>query len=194
MNLPTDIFCRAAVFPTCTKEGVFNRAALFAFSDAGNYCRALSLAGWDKCCNAEQVHDFGDNVATEKNRRFQEKHNRPPVEDEVAHYLGYYSIMVRNVSLGSNMYSKSVIRHAPEDGDDRHFHIELHPNEAALADKKPDRRVKSDERLLRDELATVLFGPSPLPARHCSERVLELQRIALEQIENTHAVNVLNNS
>lgn len=191
MILPTDIFCRAAVFPTCTKKGVFNRAALFAFSDAGNFSRALSLAGWDKCGNSEQVHDFGDNVAVEKNQRFQEKHERPPVDDEVAYYLGFYSIMMRNISLGSNMYSDSVIRHAPEDGDDRHFHIEIHPNKAALDDKHPDRRVKSDERLLRDELATVLFGPNPLPEKQCSGRALELQRIVLEQIEREHAIDAL---
>jgi hypothetical protein len=173
--LPTDLFCRAAVYPSIARNGKLDTSALLAFSSLSATARALSLVSWDKCCSENLVHEFGTNVADEKNVRKKMRENRELLEAEVNYYLGYYSFWARNLKMSFLIYSISVLRHAPEDGDDKHFHLELH----ALSETVTERNLKADERIARDEMASILFGPTPLPDELCSARQKELKTFAL---------------
>lgn len=179
--LPTDVFCRAAVYPKCTRNGNLDPGALLKFSSLGVAVKALSLVSWDKCCSEELVHDFGLGVAEEQNRRASETHGAELPEEQVHHYLGYYSFNARFFRADFLIHSSGIIRHAPEDGDDRHFHVELHAKEEilGLSNSARDRKFSSDERIARDKLAEILFGPTPLPDGQCCERQLDLKKVAL---------------
>ncbi|WP_182912856.1 hypothetical protein [Paracoccus onubensis] len=175
MNFPTDRFCRLANHPSCLKADRFDEAALLTFSPLDNSSRALSLAGWDVCKDETGVHDYGLSVSIQKNDRLKERYGQEPDIDKRSYYLGFYDIYARHINFDILANSRGALRHAPEDGDHRHFHIELHPTDEALSARKPERKVKEDERLLRTELIKLLSGPSLLPPDHCCAHQKELQ-------------------
>lgn len=177
--LPTDHFCRSAIFPNCVRGDGLDRAALLAFNTVSPFVRALSIVSWDKCGTEDSVHDFGIATATTKNARKAEREQRELVESELHYYLGYYSFHARYIDAGPLVSSEVIVRHAPEDGDDRHFHIELHAMDTDGEEKAVARALKADERLMRDKLATILFGPTPLPDQQCSQRQIQLKVWAL---------------
>lgn len=177
--LPTDHFCRSAIYPNCVKGDGLDKSALLAFNTVTTYIRALSIVSWDKCCAEASVHQFGIATAAIKDTRKSEREQRGLLDRERHYYLGYYSFRARNIDAGVLESSALVIRHAPEDGDDRHFHIELHALHLEGAEKAVARTLKADERLFRDKLATILFGPTPLPDEQCSHIQRELKIWAL---------------
>lgn len=172
--LPSDLFHRSAVYPNITKSGHYDDAALLTFSklNEDETQKAISLAGWDKCLSIESVHDFGLCLEDTKNKRTEEKLQRPLDQSEVHHYLGYYNFNARDFNFSCTQYSKVILRHAPEDGDDRHYQIEI----IAKNDQITKKQVKSDERIARMLLSRIIFGPERLPEDQCCSRKLELQR------------------
>ena len=75
-------------------------------------------------------------------------------------------------------YTKAILRHAPEDGDERHFQFELHPLDGIVDGKK----VKSDERIARDQIANLLFGPEPFPDDLCCPQQILLKSEFLTEL------------
>jgi hypothetical protein len=168
---PTDIFCRAAIYPNCNRKDRFDTAALLQFSDLPNLSRALSLAGWDKCGSVAMVHDFGCKTTEAKNERKRIDAGGNLDEIAASYYLGYYSFFARQLRADNLQYTRAVLRHALEDGDDRHYQFELHPLEGITEEKK----VKNDERIARDCIALLLFGPEAFPDHLCSQRQISLK-------------------
>lgn len=173
--LPTDVFCRCAIFPNVLKQGEdrFDSSALLAFSGCrGSASQILSLAGWDKCCDDSSVHEYGESVASTKNdRRAVESELNESKDTAFSYYLGFYRFNATKLDFTQLMYSKHDLRHAPEDGDDRHYQLELNP----LNDGIKDRQVKSDMRVIRTAIADIMKGPSLLPAERCTDHQLDLQ-------------------
>ncbi len=169
--LPTDIFCRSVIFPNCTNNGRFDKAALLQFSSLKGLSGAVSLAGWDSCGEIDVVHEFGCITTKTKNDRKCANVGRALTEDEQYFYLGYYSFCACYLNLSFLEYTLALLRHAPEDGDDRHFQLELHAADGVTEQK----RVKSDERLVRDRIADLLFGPEEYPDNLCCGRQITLK-------------------
>lgn len=195
MLLPKDIFCRAAVFPRCiTSKGIMDDACLLKFSGNGVETRSCSVVSFYLSRNESGVHDFGLKVAAEGNKRIVAAGKMLDDTNEDV-YLGYYSFLAEafiGVSMkvkGINELVTLVLYWKRENGDHRHFQIDIFPNSlrvkshveeeiasqaeaAARSNKKfnPPNKVRREERLVdsevrlaRQELFDILFGPVKCP-------------------------------
>lgn len=177
-DFPTDLFFRSAVFPNFLKKELFDRAALMSFSPLDGRGRGISLAGWDKCGNLNEVHDFGLKLEVTKNDRYFANNGHEPPEGKRQHYLGSYAFRARRLKCAL-LHTQDTLRHDNSEGDERHYQYELHP----LSDNVTEREIKSDERIARKEMSDLLFGPELLPNDVCCDRKKELQKLCMQEIK-----------
>lgn len=168
--LPSDVFCRAAVFPRMLKSQQFDEETLLSFSNVNDGRKAISFASHSICQDDDGVHTYGLHVASSRNEREQNELGRALSDDEAHHYLGFYSFNARFLHCIKLTFCVGRLYHAPEDGQDCHFQFDLTPLNDATA-----RQVKQDERIARSRLAQALFGPVLLPSHRCSTHAASLQ-------------------
>lgn len=199
MPLPCDVFCRAAVFPRCLKDNRLDETSLLSFSGKKLSTRSLSLASRYLCRGDDGVHDFGEKVAECGNQRKIARCESVEDEDRDV-YLGFYSFLFRDFAAIASDRVGICLFWKPELDDERHFQIDLHPikkvalqkvddeiaSEAAEAERqgkkaplvnrerRAERLIDSEVRLIREALYKVLFGPAPVETSEA--RVRDLQR------------------
>lgn len=198
MNLAGDVFCRAAVFPRCIANGELANQALLMFSGKGISVRSLSLASRYLCRTDEGVHDFGMKVASAGNRRIVKRGEVLSEQNENL-YLGFYNLLRSEVSDLCSEKVSVKLYWKKEDGDERHFQLDVYPKMAAVQQSVEDsislerqeaarkgknfpepNRERRAERVFDQELRDIrrriferLWGPINLPTQDL--RILNLQ-------------------
>lgn len=185
MPLPLDVFCRAAVFPRCVSAADrLEDSALLQVSGKGLGKRGISLASRYLCRDEDGVHDFGLRVAAEGNLRLSNANVK--LDDSCENlYLGYYSFYYKDYCSVSSGEANMRLYWKPENGDDRHFQIDISidaamvykkideqigaENEEAARlkqkvkapnrDKRAERFFNAEVRIIRERIFNILFGP-----------------------------------
>lgn len=181
MLLPNDIFCRAAVYPKCWEKGEFSNASFLKFSGKNTNVRSLSLASKYLCRTDCGVHDYGKKVADAGNKRILDS-NTPIDQENENIYLGFYSILRKNIL---ELYSDFVdlrLYWKEENGDDRHFQLDIYPK-MNIVEKAVDEKISSErEDALKRGKAFTEPNKARRLERHVDQEIREIRRIMYENL------------
>lgn len=161
-----DLLCRAAVYPSCFKNGAFDEEMAMQLHPLDperkelNKGHAMSLASYFLCGNDNGVHRYG--VALERlgNERKQKKSDEPLKIEDASHYVGFYSGEFCDFSSVKLVHHLIRIFWKPENGLDEHFQFEM---TFQGAKDTPKSEIKADVRTARQELFKLVKGPVQRP-------------------------------
>ena len=105
---------------------------------------------------AEQVHKYGEDIATSGNERVKKSHAGDLPINKKSYYLGFYELFCGPVQ-GVEMENYQIqIGWRPENDNDAHFQIEMSQN----ADGGSKSQRRNDRTAAIEKMAQLLQGPT----------------------------------
>lgn len=161
-----DVLCRAAVYPSCFREGRYDREAIVNLvpkdPDRRDFTlgHGLSFASKFLCANEEGVHNYGVKTETLGNERKAAASADPLSVKSLSHYIGFFNLFYEDVSGIVDPLHEISIYWLPENGLDEHFQFEM----SFIGEKTIAKAsIKQAIRTTRQKLLAVLSDPVPRP-------------------------------
>lgn len=169
-----DVLCRAAIYPSFIKEGVFDDE-LFVYlrpNEKKNPTKySLSLASLWICRNEDGVHIYGHATALAITSARKTEDQVPVSFEDQRHYLGYYEIYYKSiVEAPLDLHGVSCFWKR-EMGQECHFQVEVY----RLNENSSKSEIKADIRTFRAAIANSCWGPKLCHIDADSIRLIELQ-------------------
>lgn len=174
-----DLLWRSIPYPKDFQDGTLDIIAFMVFDDAkdgtGKY--VLSVASGLEAL--ADIHAYGCRTTQAQNEGFEKRKGRPPGPDEKRHYLGCYAIERPYVSVLPLDCYDVVVEHAPENGEEHHYHVSLVPREGVNV---TDKTRKQDRLNARTYIAGLLQGPERHVCAVDAEMSEELMAIDIKRL------------